>query len=132
MHDAAIENDPILSPYRIGEPREYSDEGTNGIPFDATVFYDRSRGPAVPGFATRGATPLMIYVVNTNTDRIGTESDATIVRSMLDRGYIVLVLDYKNGEKAVSPSLDYAVQGMIEPIKNGEYFPNDPILPNGT
>ena len=129
---STIENDPILAPYRIGAPRDYPDDGTIGIPFGVTVFYDRSRGPAVPGFATCGATPLMIYVVNTNTDRIGTESDRAIVRSMLDRGYIVFVLDYKNSEKAVSPALENAVQRMIEPIKNGEYFPNAPILPKGT
>ncbi len=128
----AIESDPVLSPYGIGAPREYPDDGTIGIPFCVTVFYDRSRGTSVPGFATRGATPLMIYVVNTNTARIGTKSDAAIVKSMLDRGYIVLVLDYKNNEKAVSPALENSVQRMIEGIKNGEYFPDDAILRKGT
>lgn len=133
MNDAmtAIGKDPILSQHKIGQTREYPDDGTLGIPYSATVFYDRSRGPAVPGYATRGATPLMIYVVNTNTERIGRESDVTIMRSLLDRGYIVLLLDYKNSEKAISPALDFSVQGMIDGILNGALFPVDPILPKG-
>jgi len=133
MNDAmiAIKKDPILSQYRIGEAQERPDDGTIGIPIGATVFYDRSRGPAVPDFATRGGTPLMIYVVNTNTVRIGTESDAKIVRSLLDRGYIVLILDYKNSEKAASPALENSVQRLIEGIRKGDFFPADKCLPRG-
>ena len=134
MNDAmtAIGKDPILSQYQIGETREYPDDGTIGIPYSATVFYDRSRGSAVPGFATRGATPLMIYVVNTNTERIGTESDTEILRSLIDRGYIVFVLDYENDARAVPPALENSVHGLIDGILNGQLFPDDPILPKGT
>ena len=134
MNDAmtTIERDPIISQSKIGQTRDCPADGESGIPFGVSVFYDRSRGPAVPGYGTRGATPLMIYVVNTRTERIGTESDETIIRSLLERGYIVSVLDCKNSENAVSPALENAVQRMIEPMKNGEYFPTDPFLPRGT
>ena len=133
MNDAmiAIGKDPVLSRHQIGRTREYPDERTIGIPYAATVFYDRSRGAAVPGFATRGATPLMIYVVNTNTERVGTESDTAIIRSLVDRGYIVLVLDYGNDDRATPPALEKSVQGLIDGILNGELFPDDPILPKG-
>lgn len=124
----ALERSAVLSQYKIGETRNYSDDGTIGIPYGVTVYYDRARGPAVPGYATCGGTPLMIYVINTRIGRVGTESDTKIVQSLLDRGYIVLVLDYRNNEKAVSPALDWSVQKMIEGISSGNLFPDDAIL----
>ncbi|MBP5428909.1 MAG: hypothetical protein J6Z04_06465 [Clostridia bacterium] len=48
----------------------------------------------------------MIYVVNTNTERVGTESDTAIIRSLVDRGYIVVVLDYGNDDRATPPALE--------------------------
>ncbi len=39
-------------------------------------------------------TPVIFYVMNTNTKRLGTKTDAELVSSFLTRGYFVLVLDY--------------------------------------
>ncbi len=73
----------------------------------------------------------MMYVVNTMAERIGTDSDEDIITSMLERGYVVAVLDYLNNEKAVSPALDYSVQAFRSKIIDKTYL-TDSVFPNGT
>lgn len=53
---------------------------------------------------------LIVYVINTNTERVGTDSDVSIIESLLARGYVVVVADYQNDERAVSPALDWSLQ----------------------
>ncbi len=55
---------------------------------------------------------LITYVINTNTERVGTDSDVDIITSLLERGYVVAVLDYQNDERAVSPALDWSLQTL--------------------
>ncbi|MBR6546610.1 MAG: Ig-like domain-containing protein [Clostridia bacterium] len=134
MNDNAmleIKRSPLISQHRIGETLSFSDDGYIGIPYCVTTYYNSKNGPATPGYATLGGTPLMIYVINTNMPRIGTESDASIIASLLDRGYIVTVLDYQNNEAAVSPALEWSIHALAEKIKGGEFFECDSLLPKG-
>ena len=106
-----IKSDSKLSACVIGETQSYSDDGYIGISYEVTVYYDfATHGKAKSGFMTLGATPVMMYVVNTNVARIGTDSDVSIISSMLDRGYAVVVVDYLNDPKAKSPALEWSTQ----------------------
>ena len=94
-----------------------------------TVYYDNSNGPATPGYF---GTPVIIYTINhPGVERVGTDSNETIIGSMLDRGYIVIVLDYLNSEKAVSPDIDKASQGFRGDMINGKILKNTTDIPKG-
>lgn len=90
-------------------------DGYIGIPADVKVFYDKSKGKIISG---ANGTPIIIYVINTAVKRVGTATDCEIISSMLERGYAVLVLDYKNNVLAISPALDYSVQRIRNRIIN--------------
>ncbi len=125
-------NEELLS-FQQGETRRFSDDGQIGIPYEITVYYDAAtNGVAQPEYMTLGGTPVLMYVVNANIERVGTDSDVRILKSMLERGYIVVVLDYLNHEKAVSPDLDYSAQSLRSQMAAGEYFTDKSIFPEGT
>ena len=66
----------------------------------------------------KGGSVVILYVMNTNTARVGQESDESIVRSMLGRGYYVVVLDYRDNG-VTSPDLDYSIQDIRGKICDG-------------
>ena len=92
--------------YRVLEPTVISDDGYIGIPVEYSVYFDKGANgnkKAVPGFTVNGGTPLALYIVNTATERVGKDSDTEIITSLLQRGFIVAVLDYMNSPRTVSP-----------------------------
>lgn len=87
-----------------------TDDGYIGIPVDIYTYHNGN---------TTDQTPIILYVINTNTERIGTDSDFTIVNEMVnEKGYIVVVLDYKGAAAAVSPDLDWSIQGIRTKINS--------------
>jgi len=115
---------------QIGNTVAQSNDGYIGIPVEVTTFYDYgTHGKAKTGY---NGTPLVIYVVNTKTERIGSKTDTEIIESMLERGYIVSVLDYKNHEKAVSPALDWSAQTIRVQFASGGFFTDKTYLPSGS
>ena len=97
-----------------------ADDGYIGIPVDFTIYHDKSF-PVDPGI---NGTTLVMYVVNTYANRTGTDSDVTIIKSMLERGYIVAVADYHNHKKASGADLDWSVQKVNMSLLAGRYFTN--------
>ena len=105
--------------YALKDTVRLDSDGVIGVPAEVTVLFDRSR------FAFNGApdgTPIMIYVVGTGIERIGTKSDIDIVESMIDRGYVVAVFDYLDSADAVCPKLEYSVQLIRSRLVKGEFF----------
>ncbi|MBR2650085.1 MAG: hypothetical protein IKD45_00325, partial [Clostridia bacterium] len=121
----AIESE--FSAEKIGETQLIGDDGYIGIPVELSIYYDKSKGAIRSGY---NGTPIIVYVVNTKAVRVGTDDDTDIIRSMLDRGYAVVILDYLNNGKAVSPALDWSVQGLRIKIRDKAYF-SDSIFPSG-
>ncbi len=119
--DAMAEIEEKLSAYKIGETVSVTEDGYIGIPVEVSVYH--AGGEVITGKAIN-ATPVAIYVVNTAVERIGTDSDVNIMTSMIERGYIVVVLDYLNNSKAISPNLDWSVQKLRVNVKNGTYLEN--------
>ena len=114
----AIEN--AFSGYRMGNVQTLDNDGHIGIPVELSVYYKSTQnvqsGP--------NGTPIILYVVNTPTVRTGTQSDVSIISSMLDRGYVVVVLNYKYNHKAVSPALEWSAQAVRNKLINGQFFNN--------
>lgn len=121
--DAMTEIEASLSSYKQGETQSVADDGYIGILVEVSVYFDTSN-EIITGSGI-DATPVVVYVVNTCIERIGTDSDVDIISSMLARGYIVVIFDYLNNEKAVSPALDWSVQGQLRPkVTNGTFLKN--------
>ncbi len=118
-----------LASYKQGETQSYADDGYIGIPYEVTVYYDTAKGAVKPEY---NGTVVVMYVVNTYAERTGTDTDVEIITSMLERGYVVVVLDYLNNTKAVSPELEWSVQTLRDKMKKGDYFENKTLFPNGT
>lgn len=126
----AIEADATLAAHKQGETVTVTNDGYIGIPVEITTYYDASK-PTKSGYAV-DATNLVVYVVNASFERIGTDSDVDIIKSMLERGYIVTVVDYMNNEKAVSPDLDFSLQAVRNSIKTGKYFTDSTVFASGS
>lgn len=99
------------------------EDAVNGFGIKLTTFYDEKTF----GVAKCGprSTPIVLYVVGTNTPRTGTDSDVEIVTSMLSRGYVVTVADFGDNEDATSPKIDWTIDALIQKIKNAECFAGD-------
>ena len=113
-----IEIEENFSAYRLGDVQRISSDGYIGIPVQLSVYYDGEER-VTSGI---GGTPLILYVINTATERIGTKTDTQIIRSMLDRGYLVCVVDYLENGKATTPALDWSLQTLRANINAGKYF----------
>lgn len=111
-----IENS--LSSKRLGNIQRVADDGYIGIPYQIAVY----RNGSTTVTSGIGGTPVIIYVINTNTERVGTDSDVDIINSMLDRGYLVVVLDYLDNAKATSPALEWSVLDLNAEINSGKFF----------
>ena len=115
-----IEND--FASYKVQDTARIEDDGIVGA-LQYTVYYDYAKlGNVVPEIY---GTPIVVYAINTNTVRTGTDSNKTIIQSMLDRGYAVVVLDYLNNSNAKSPKIDDSVQDFTKKLKDGRYFDKD-------
>ena len=90
-------------------------DGYIGIPYDAYTYYQEG----VPTDKTRVA----IYVINTNTERIGTGTDYDIVYDLIvNKKMTVVVIDYLNNEKSVSPDLDWSIQKIRTSMVSGKHM----------
>jgi hypothetical protein len=61
-------------------------------------------------------SPVIVYVKNHGHERIGTESDASILMDYIKQYYIVITLDFKNDPKAVSPVFDKDLHRLFRSI----------------
>lgn len=123
-----------LAQYQYGETFTVADDGYIGIPVYITVYNDASvtYTPSTSETMTHPyettepnynsveeeGKPIALYVINTNTTRVGTDSDTDIITSLMKEGYIVLVVDYKNEKRAKSPDLDWSVQKIRAMLTN--------------
>ncbi len=61
------------------------------------------------GQEAEGKRDVIFYVINHGTERIGQESDTSIVGSYIDEGYVVIVVDYLDDERAISPNIEHSL-----------------------
>ncbi|HBJ19064.1 MAG TPA: hypothetical protein DDY70_04935, partial [Clostridiales bacterium] len=96
-------------------------DNTVGLTVNVHTYYDKSKTYTVSTQGVEG-TPVIFYVMNTNTERIGKKSDIELVKSFLERGFFVLVLDYLGSSDAVSPTLDWSIQDIRAQVIGGQNF----------
>ena len=113
----AVESDSTKN-YLVGDPIDADDGGFVGSVVLYT-FFDEENFDITPGYH---GTPIIFYTVNTGVSRIGVKSDVEIIKSMLERGYAVIVADYLNSPLAVSPLLDNSASMMRSKLRAGEYL----------
>lgn len=116
-----------LKKYVVRDAQRIDDEYI-GIPLDIAALFDFESFSVISG--TLG-TPVIVYVINANINRIGTLSDERIIEGMLKRGFVVTVLDYLGNEKACTPAIDWSVQKVRNRIINGDFFSDIPSFPSG-
>lgn len=127
--DAMVAIHENLSDYQVGQKVSLATDNYIGIPVELTVYYNKGKGKATPGY---NGTDAILYVVNADFVRNGTKSDTEIIGSMLDRGMVVTVLDYKNHKKATGADLDWSAQSFIGRMKGGEFYQDPNLLPSGS
>ena len=113
-----IYNDTELKNYLVQDTKRIDNDGQVGA-VQYTVYYDTSKGTVKNGYY---GTPVIGYAINTNTERVGTDSNKDIILSMLDRGYVVVVFDYLENPKATGRLLDISCQVMADKLQNGTAF----------
>ena len=71
--------------------------------------------------ANSSANPVAIYVIGHGEERVGTDSDVSIIRDLIEE-YVVVVLDYVGAENAVSPYLDESLHDIKLDIMQSGLF----------
>lgn len=99
--------------------------------YQYTIYYDTSKGIIKTSYF---GTPIIVYTINhPSIERIGTDSNETIIRSMLERGYVVIVMDFLNNENASGNSLELSVEQFRYDLLYGwgKVFTNKDVFPEG-
>ena len=106
-------------------------DNTSKLPVNIYTYYDKNK-EYTPATIGEGGSVSILYVMNTNTERLGQKSDAELVQSFLDRGYFVLVLDYQNNPEACGTALDWSVQDIRCQVIGGSPFVGGKGYTSGT
>ena len=64
----------------------------------------------------------IFYVINHQEERIGQESDVSILSDYINNNYIVVVADYQNHPNAIASKIEYSIQALRNDISNGKYI----------
>lgn len=114
------------------------DAGKNGIEEILAAFselkvnegeYEDTRVEATVSYYTfnkldvsSSANPVALYVIGHGEERVGTDSDVSILRDLVEE-YVVVVLDFGGAEKAVSPYLDNSLhRTKLDMMQNGTFL----------
>ncbi len=101
--------------YLVQDTVRVEDDGYVGA-IQYTVYHNSAKGTIKTGYE---GTPVVIYTINhPGITRVGTDSNKTIITSMLDRGYVVVVLDYLNNADANSTTLANSTQAFRSNLIN--------------
>ena len=84
-----------------------------GIPVDVYVYAKVGKGSEI--------APVLQYVINTNTERVGTESDVSILSDLIEE-YIVVVVDYRNNSLTTPINVDQSVHRIHLATAKGTYI----------
>ena len=112
----------------IIEEKTLSDDGYIGIPVNTVFLFDKEHFGFKSG---TGGTPIIVYVINTLIERVGTLGDEQIVKGMLERGYAVCVFDYDRNPLAKRPALDFSVQKIRRALADGKLYEFDKDFSEG-
>jgi hypothetical protein len=80
----------------------------------------------------QGSQPslLIVYLENLVAPRVGTDSDDSIIRDFLDKGYVVVTLDYDHNPKACVPFINADIFEIRKELHGKQFFPGMNIDPS--
>ena len=108
-----------------------TEDNTSHLPVNVHTYYDENKTYTPNTIGVKGSVIIM-YVMNTNTERLGNKSDAELVQSFLDRGFFVLVLDYMDNPEACGTALDWSTQDIRCQVIGGNSFAAAGLYKSGT
>ena len=108
-----------------------TEDNTSHLPVNIHTYYDENK-QYVPATIGEAGSVSILYVMNTNTERLGNKTDAELVQSFLDRGYFVIVLDYQNNPAACGTALDWSTQDIRCQVIGGNPFKGGKVYTAGT
>ena len=108
-----------------------TEDNTSHLPVNIYTYYDKNK-EYTPSTIGEGGSVSILYVMNTNTERLGQKSDTELIQSFLDRGFFVLVLDYQNNPEACGTALDWSVQDIRCQVIGGSPFTGGKGYTSGT
>ena len=74
--------------------------------------------------ANDASNPVALYVINHGEARVGTDSDVSIIRDLIEE-YVVVVLDCQGARDAVSPYLDESLHDIkLDMMQKGTFLEN--------
>ena len=89
-----------------------ADDGYIGIPVNYAVYAEDNSA------STRD---VIYYVINHAGERIGTESDESIIESYVKEGYVVVTVDFLNNPLSVSPNIEFSLAKMRTTFRNAGF-----------
>ena len=125
-----VEIESVFSDYLVQSTVKRTDDYVGK--FQYTIYYDTDKGEIKTSYF---GTPIIVYTINHPAiERIGTDSNETIIGSMLDRGYIVIVMDFLNNENASGTNLELSAEQFRYDLLYGwgDVFTNKDVFPNGS
>jgi len=103
--------------YKVQDTVRIDNDGHVGA-LQYTVYYDKENHTFKTGVE---GTPVIVYTINhPGIARIGQDDNKTIIQSMLNKGYAVIVLDYLGSSKAVSPAIENSAQAFRSSLRTGK------------
>ncbi len=108
-----------------------TEDNTSHLPVNVHTYYDSNK-EYTPNTIGVDGTVSILYVMNTNTERLGNKTDAELVQSFLDRGFFVIVLDYQNNPEAKGTALDWSTQDIRCQVIGGSPFTGGTAYTAGT
>ena len=108
-----------------------TEDNTSHLPVNVHTYYDENKTYTPNTIGVDGSVSIL-YVMNTNTERLGQKSDAELITSFIDRGYFVIVLDYQNNEAAFGTALDWSVQDIRAQVIGGKSLDGSTRYSSGT
>ena len=108
-----------------------TEDNTSHLPVNVHTYYDSNK-EYTPNTIGVDGTVSILYVMNTNTERLGNKTDAELVQSFLDRGFFVIVLDYQNNPAAKGTALDWSTQDIRCQVIGGSPFTGGKAYTSGT
>lgn len=64
----------------------------------------------------------IFYVINHLEERIGQESDVSILTDYINENYIIVVADYQKHPNAIASKIEYSIQALRNDISKGKYI----------
>jgi hypothetical protein len=119
-YDVCAKDPSELQPYLRQSTTWHSAKLDKDVPLNIYFVDKESTSPQ--------QAPVIVYVKGLAAERVGQESDLSILSDYIKQRYIVLAVDYGGDERAVSPAIDGDFHAILGIIYSTERDGKSPLL----